>query len=86
MRFVTRERFRKGGIVTLVNLDSSLFPPADYISQFFADLVFSGVGGKVAVCAHRYSGEFGNLTSERALGECDGYHHKKILAILNRAL
>ena len=33
----------------------------------FADLVFSGPGGKVAVCAHRYSGEFGNLTSERAL-------------------
>ena len=57
MRFVTRERFRKGGIVTLVNLDGSLFPPADYISQFFADLVFSGVGGKVAVCAHRYSGD-----------------------------
>ena len=64
MRFVTREQCRKGGIVTLVNLDGSLFPPADYISQFFADLVFSGVGGKVAVCAHRYSGEFGNLTSE----------------------
>ena len=23
----------------------------------FADLVFSGPGGKVAVCAHRYSGD-----------------------------
>ena len=49
-----------------VTLDDALFiastfsaaSPTILISiHTFADLVFSGAGGKVAVCAHRYSGD-----------------------------